>query len=129
MRIQDVVDKIFYPGRFKRNYVDRYPEAVPFLGGANISQLMVTTDKWLSPNDPKLESLRVSAGWLLVTRSGSTGIVSSVPAAWEGFALSEHVIRIVPNPRKLDPAYIQAFLRSEYGQEQLSRGVFGSVID
>lgn len=128
-RIQDVVDNIFYPGRFKRNYVDRYPAAVPFLGGANISQLIVTTDKWLSHNDPKLESLRVSAGWLLVTRSGSTGIVSSVPPAWEGFAISEHVIRIVPNSEKLDPAYIQAFLRSEYGQEQLSRGVFGSVID
>lgn len=129
VKIQEVVDKIFCPGRFKRNYVDRSPGAVPFLGGANISQLMVTTNKWLSPNDPKLESLRVSSGWLLVTRSGSTGIISSVPPKWDGFAMSEHVIRIVPNIEKFDPAYIQAYLRSEHGQEQLSRGVFGSVID
>jgi type I restriction enzyme S subunit len=43
--------------------------------------------------------------------------------------MSEHIIRIVPNPAKLDPCYLLAFLRSRCGQEQLARGVFGSVID
>lgn len=129
VKMREVVQRIFYPGRFKRNYVDYSPGAVPFFGGADIKEMIVRTDKWLSPDDPKLEELRVKAGWLLITRSGSTGIVSMVPKAWEGFAFSEHVIRIVPDPSKLAPEYIQAFLRTRFAQEKLSRGVFGSVID
>lgn len=129
VKLQDVVKRIFYPTRFKRNYVDHHVGAVPFLGGANISQMVVTTDKWLRADDPKLAELRVCAGWILITRSGSTGIVSTVPENWDGFAMSEHVIRIVPDPEKLDPAYLSAFLRTCYAQEKISRGVFGSVID
>ena len=128
-RLGDVVKRIFFPTRFKRDYVDHFPEAVPFLGGANITELIPTSNKWLRPDDPKLESLKVEAGWILVTRSGSTGIVSSVPDDWHGYAMSEHVIRIVPDPEKLDPNYLLALLRTRYAQEQLSRGVFGSVID
>ncbi len=127
--IENVVERIFYPGRFKRNYVEHFPGAIPFLGGSNITELVSTSDKWLSPDDPKLNDLRIHAGWILITRSGSTGIVSSVPLAWDGFAMSEHVIRIVPDPKKLAPEYLLAFLRTPYCQKILSRGVFGSVID
>ncbi len=129
VRVRDVVSRIFYPGRFKRNYVDRCDGAVPFFGGSNITEFIVHTDKWLNPSDPKLEDLRVRAGWLLVTRSGSTGIVSSVPPAWDGFAMSEHVIRIIPDNDKMPAEYLQAFLRTPQAQESLARGVFGSVID
>lgn len=129
VRLSDVVDRIFYPTRFKRHYVDRYPGAVPFLGGTNISQLVVDTDKWLRHDNPKLSELEVKTGWLLVTRSGTTGIVSVVPQAWDGFALSEHIIRIIPNPDKMDPDYLYAFLRSKYAQNIIAKGVFGSVID
>lgn len=129
VKLRDVVKDIFYPGRFKRNYVDYFPGAVPFLGGSNITEFIARTDKWLSPDDPNLKTLRVYSGWILITRSGTTGIVSSVPKAWDGFAMSEHLIRVVPDPDKVEPEYLLAFLRSEYGQEQLARGVFGSVID
>jgi hypothetical protein len=128
-KLREVVKRIFCPGRFRREYVDRSPAAVPFLGGSNITELVPTTEKWLRADDPKLEALRVKLGWLLITRSGSTGIVSSVPPAWDGCAMSEHVIRIVPDPSKLDPYYILAFLRTNYAQEIIKRGVFGSVID
>ena len=129
VRLEDVVKRIFFPGRFKRNYVDYFPGAVPFLGGSNITELIPPVKKWIRPDDPKLPALRVEAGWILITRSGSTGIVSSVPTAWAGYAMSEHVIRIVPDPAKLDPHYLEAVLRTELVQEQVSRGVFGSVID
>ena len=43
--------------------------------------------------------------------------------------MSEHVIRIVPDLNKLDPNYLLAALRTENVQQQLARGVFGSVID
>lgn len=129
IKIKDVVKKIFFPGRFKRNYVDKYDKAVPFLGGSNITQLVIETDKWFRHDDPKLAQLEIKEGWLLVTRSGSTGIVSSVPKSWDGVAMSEHVIRIVPDNNKLDAGYIQAFLKTRYCQAEIAKGVFGSVID
>ncbi len=129
VKLNDVVKRIFCPGRFKRNYVDYFSGAVPFLGGSNITEYIVRKDKWLSPTDPKLKELRVKSGWILITRSGTTGIVSSVPKAWDGYALSEHIIRIVPEAKKLNPSYLFAFLQSRFSKEQLARGVFGSVID
>lgn len=129
VKLGDLVTKIFYPGRFKREYVERSSTTIPFLGGSNITEIVVSTEKWLREDDPRLKSLAVEAGWLLITRSGSTGIISSVPEAWNGFAMSEHVIRIIPNKEKLDPYYLLAFLRTRFCQEQLKRGVFGSVID
>ena len=129
IKLGSVVKKIFYPGRFKRNYVDKYDGAIPFLGGSNITELKIATEKWIRHDDPNLNHLRVEAGWVLVTRSGSTGIISMVPPAWDGFAMSEHVIRIIPDKSKMSADYIYAFLKSKLGQLELSKGIFGSVIE
>ncbi|MBI2345817.1 MAG: N-6 DNA methylase [Deltaproteobacteria bacterium] len=128
-KLKDLVSRIFFPGRFKRLYIDKTSSSVPFLGGTNISQLLIVTDKWLSPSNPHLNDLTVEKGWILVTRSGSTGIVALVPPAWENFAISEHVIRIVPDESKLSGAYLYAFLKTAHAQAVIRRGVFGSVID
>jgi type I restriction enzyme M protein len=129
VRLGDAVQRVFMPGRFKRAYVDPGPGAVAFLGGADVGRLVPEPQKWLSPGDPRLETLKVREGWLLVTRSGTTGVVSTVPRAWDGLAVSEHVIRIVPRLGGVDPAWLQAFLRSAAGRRALARGVFGSVVD
>ena len=50
-------------------------------------------------------------------------------SAWEGFAVSEHVIRIIPDKNKLAPEYLYAFLKTSYAQNMMARGVYGSVID
>jgi type I restriction enzyme M protein len=99
------------------------------MGGAGITEFIPTGRKWLSSDDSAVEKLRVREGWILITRSGSTGIVSTVPAVWDGVAVSEHVIRIIPDPTKAPAGYLYAVLSSQYGQEYLRRGVFGSVID
>ncbi len=129
VRLGDVVQRVFFPTRFKRDYVRASPGAVPFLGGANISEWIHTSTKWLRGDDPRRDELVVREGWILITRSGTTGIVSSVPKAWDGVAMSEHVIRVVPDPAKLSARYLEVFLRSTLGQDVLARGVFGSVID
>ena len=129
VRLGDVTESVFCPGRFKRNYVSSGENAVPFLGGTNTSQFVVETSKYLSDQDPILDQVRVSEGWILVTRSGSTGIVSVVPKSWDGWAISEHVIRIVPDAKKVNPAYLYAYLKTEHAKAQLAQGVFGSVID
>jgi type I restriction enzyme M protein len=128
VRLGDLVERVFCPGRFKRDYVTE--GGIPFLGGSNISQFVLTTDKALSANDNQLPELLVEKDWILVTRSGSTGIVSRVPGAWSNYALSEHIIRIVPNPATPDMNdYLESYLRSRWGQRLLKSGIFGSVID
>jgi type I restriction-modification system DNA methylase subunit len=128
-RLGDVVERIWCPGRFKRNYVEGGDGGVPFLGGSNITQFFVTTEKFLHPEDPRLGELVVEPGLILITRSGSTGIVSRVPEAWDGWAISEHVIRVKPKEALLSGDYLEAFLRSQYGKQLLQGGIFGSVID
>jgi type I restriction-modification system DNA methylase subunit len=129
VKLYDVVKDIFYPGRFSRGYVDPYPGAVPFYGGKEIIQMVTESNKWISHNHPKMEELAVKAGWILITRSGTTGIVSCVPEAWHGYAMSEHVIRIVPDENKINPYYLLAYLRTNYCQDLIAKGVYGSVID
>lgn len=127
-RLGDLVQSISCPGRFKRKYVKE--NGIPFLGGTNISQFWITTEKYLDRDDEHIPELSVEPGWILVTRSGSTGIVSRVPKAWTGYAMSEHIIRIIPKPNEEHIAdYLEAYLRSDWGQSILSAGIFGSVID
>lgn len=128
-KIGDIVESIFFPGRFKREYVDSPEKGVRFLGGTNITQLLPTNVKYLSSSFKKINEVKVKPGWVLVTRSGSTGIVSSVPKAWEDWTVSDHVIRIIPREDGIPGEYIEAYLRSEIGQALLGQGVFGSVID
>ena len=129
VQLGSVADRIFFPGRFKRRYVPESVDAVPFLGGANISQHVPVIEKWLSKNDPLVEKLQVFPEWLLITRSGSTGIVSLVPDHWAGWTVSEHVIRLVPSKALIDPSYLEAYLRTKFAKASIQRGVFGSVID
>ena len=129
LKLGSVADRIFFPGRFKRRYVPESDNSIPFLGGTNISQYVPVVEKWLGQNDPIVENLRVFPEWLLVTRSGSTGIVSLVPDHWSGWTVSEHVIRIIPDKAKIDPYYLEAYLRTSFAKASMRRGVFGSVID
>jgi len=124
------VESVFFPGRFRRAYVGPdHPNAVPFLGGSQLLSIEPTDGKFIDKTDANFQTCLVERDWILVTRSGSTGIVSSVPENWHGYAMSEHVIRIVPRPNGLPGGYVEAFLSSDLGQTLISSGVFGSVID
>lgn len=126
----DLVKDIFYPNRFRRDYVDYNDDnTVPFLGGSNITQLIPCTEKRILKEHPRYDEVALEEGWILVTRSGTTGLVSTVPKDWSGYAASEHIIRIIPDPDKIHPGFLVAYLRSYIGQKLLNRGVFGSVIE
>lgn len=126
--LDSVSKRIFYPHRFKRVYVNN-KQGVPFLSGSNIICYDLAKVKYLSKKTKDLEQLLVKRNWVLVTRSGTVGIVIKTPEFLEGFAVSEHVIRIVPDETKIDPGYLAAVLSSEFGQRLLRGGIHGSVVD
>lgn len=129
-RLGDITERVFMPTRFKRTYVSA-EHGIPFLQGSHVIQFRPADIKYLSTAAHKnIGAYLIHHGWLLVTRSGSTGRVALVPPEWDGWAASEHVFRIVPNEKSGCPAgYLATFLESPIGQAQLSAHVYGAVVD
>ena len=63
-----------------------------------------------------------------MTRSGTVGRIGFVSDFLEGWGASEHILRIICNP-KVNPGYIVAFLSSPYGEYQIKGKVYGAVVD
>ncbi len=126
----DVTERVFMPTRFKRTYVSE-DHGVPFLQGSHVVQLQPADLKYLSrAAHENLEPYLIRHGWILLTRSGTTGRVALVPAEWDGWAASEHIFRIIPDAQGACPAgYLATFLGSPIGQAQLSAQVYGAVVD
>lgn len=122
---------IFYPGRHKRNYISPESEkAVPFYSGTQILQIRPFDLKYQPVDYRPARNHFVKPGWILITRSGSTGRVVMTPQSMDGCMVSEHVIRVVCDELEVDPYYVYAFLSSEgVGKVLLEKGVYASVVD
>ena len=130
MALGDVTERVFMPTRFKRTYVSE-DHGIPFLQGSHVVQLEPADLKYLSTAaHQNLEPYIIRHGWVLMTRSGTTGRVTLVPPEWDGWAASEHIFRIIPRSGGRCPAgYLATFLSSPLGQAQLSAQVYGAVVD
>jgi len=128
-RLEHNAKRIFLPNRFKRIYV-KGKYGVPFLTGANIVQIRPRDLKYLSKRvTSRLEDCLVREGWVLITRSGTIGRVVHVPSYWEGWAITEDVIRVIPIPNKLHRGFLTSFLQTKYGYQQILSKIYGGVVD
>jgi len=119
---------VFYPGRFKRVYVKK-AYGVPFYSGANITRHTPVGLKYLSKDTKNLDEYRVRKDWILVTRSGTSGVITYVDATLDNAAVSEHVIRIVPDTGRVDAGYLYAILSGELYPDILESAITGSMVD
>lgn len=127
---KEISQSIILPGRFKRNYVSE-DQGVVFIGGKQLYDLDPSNKKFLSPvaHAERIEKeLRLCENMTLVTCSGTIGKVSIVPRHWEGWAASQHIIRVKP-ARKNIAGYLYAWLSSDYAYPLISRFTYGSVVD
>lgn len=126
----DVAEQVFIPPRFKRIYV-KAEHGIPFLQGSHIIQFHPADIKYLSTSAHKrLERWIIRAGWVLVTCSGTVGRVAVAPPTWDGWAASQHVLRIIPREDSNCPVgYLATFLGSPIGQAQLTAQIYGAVVD
>ena len=46
----------------------------------------------------------------------------------DGMACSEHVLRVVPDPDRILPGYLYAFLSSKFGVPLVVGGTYGAII-
>ena len=125
-----ISSKIILPGQFKRIYVEK-EFGVPFIGGGEIGNLDPRTGKNLSRKEHKArieKELTIKESQVLLTCSGTIGRCNIAPRHWDGWAASQHMIRIQPTTPSM-AGYIYAWLSTEYGRELVRRFTYGAVID
>lgn len=121
---------IILAGVFKRTYVDR-ENGVPFLGGRDITQLNPKVEKFLSKSVHAArikKELEVFENTVLISDRGTIGKVQIVPKHWNGWAVSQNIIKVIANSNDL-AGYLYCFLNSDYGQVLIKREIYGSVVD
>lgn len=131
--LSELTSAVFMGYRFNRNFVDN-ENGVPYIGTRNTLQIRPTELKYLSKSETsKLNELILKRGWILLSRSGSLGgtfgKVSLVWKNFEGYAGSDHIIRICAKEDEIDPAYLYCFLSSIYGYLVITQLRHGALID
>lgn len=123
------IAKTFVPPRFKRAYVKDLSNGTPLLQGSHITQINPQDLKFIWKGMRKLEKYIVKKNWILVTCSGTIGRLSLVMSYWNGWTATNHLLRIVPDGKKIHPGYLNAFLLSDYGQILFQKLIYGGVVD
>lgn len=127
-KLEDVA-RSFLPPRFKRPYVKDSSGGIPLLQGMHIPQIRPQDVKYIWNKMKNLESYVVRKNWILVTCSGTIGRSSIIRDYWDGWAATNHLLRIIPDKNEIHPGYLTAFLVSAYGQVQFQRLIYGGVVD
>lgn len=128
--IGELSKNIILAGVFKRTYVDK-ENGVPFLGGRDITQLNPKVEKFLSKavHEARIKKeLEVFENYVLISDRGTIGKVQIVPKHWNGWAVSQNIIKVIANSNDL-AGYLFCFLNSDYGQVLIKREIYGSVVD
>jgi type I restriction enzyme S subunit len=120
---------IFHAGRIKRNWVTELEYGIPFLSSTDILQADLSSlpliSKQVITENPQLT---ICKDWILITRSGSIGRMAYARTDMDGMACSEHVLRVVPDPDRILPGYLYAFLSSKFGVPLVVGGTYGAII-
>ncbi len=74
------------------------------------------------------DRIKLNENCILISRSGSLGIVNIVEPEIENSILSSHIFKIELKTEKLIPVYLEAYLRSKVGQSEIFRNNNGGVI-
>jgi len=123
------LDGIINAGRFPRTWVNDPNYGIPFLSStdilqADLSRVSLIAKSAVSQN----EKLLIHEGWTLITRSGTIGRMAYARSDMAGMACSEDVMRVVPDPERILPGYLYAYLSSRYGVPMIVSGTYGAVI-
>ncbi len=126
----DLTERIFHPGRASRSWITNREHGVPFLSSADIFQSDLSTLALITTESfRKNASLGIHPGWVLITRSGMTaGRVTYARFDMDGYACSEHVIRVVPKQRFIPAGYLYTYLASAFAIPLIKGVVYGTSV-
>lgn len=122
-----LIEKAYYPGRFKRIYCERGNGEAFFLP-SQMTDIYPKAEKFISRlTKCDISELKLKPNTLLLTRSGTIGTISLVSKTTEGNVFSDDVIRVTFKNTN-DLGYCYTFLKSKLGNIVLQTNGYGSVI-
>jgi len=116
---------------FRRNYVESPEHGVPFLTSGSMLRADLSNVGLLRRKDaesPKLSYLRLTRGTTLISCSGSIGRTVYTRPDMEGMWASQDIMKVVPDPAKVPPGFLYAFLSSKFGVPMVTSGTYGAII-
>ena len=125
------VGRAFVPGRFKRIFGET---GTPYLDSEPIFKTNPELSKFLTPaTDIDFDAYMVRRGWLLMACSGQiygiNGLAILANEWHEGKVVTQHIMRIVPNPDKIRSGYLQTVLsHPQLGQPLVVSRAFGTLV-
>ncbi len=122
---------IYNGPKFARVWVDDPAHGVPLLGSsdvqsADLSHLPLLRREYAETKT--LAYLKLAGRTTLITCSGTIGRMAYVRPDMEGLWSSQHIMKVVPDPRRVPPGYLYAFLSSRYGVPLIVSGTYGAII-
>jgi len=128
VRLSEHAD-VYLPPRFGRVYVERN-YGTPFLQGSQLPAMYPLQLQYISQSQTsEIKRWLIKKDTILITRSGTIGRVALVTEKQNGWAASEHMIRITCKPGRMHPGFLTAFLSTPFGQHQLKAKIYGGVVD
>lgn len=124
--LKNYITKIHYGASLKNIYVD---EGIPLLRIQNLKPNRMILDDVVKISEARRKELGnafVSEGDLLISRSGSVGIVSVVPKEAEGFAFGSFMIKFCLND-KIDKDFVSMWLNNKISQLFIKREKIGAI--
>jgi type I restriction enzyme S subunit len=123
---------IFNGPMFRRIYLTDPDHGVPFVGSRAMMMADLTSLPLLRRSDAlssRLVDLRLTAGTTLVSCSGmQLGRVAYVRRAMAGMWSSQDVMKVVPDPERVPPGYLYAFLKGSFGTLLVKGGKYGTSV-
>jgi type I restriction enzyme S subunit len=116
-------------GPFSRTYVTDPARGIAFLSSSQIMEAKLEPEKYISTALTRdLARLLVKDGMILVSCSGTIGNVALCTSDFDGVAVSQHAIRVIPRDQE-SLGSLYAFLQSPAGQFLVKRSKSGSVVE
>jgi type I restriction enzyme S subunit len=88
----------------------------------------LSSEKYISRTHSRnVEQAKLQYGWVLVSRTGTPGLVVYVRREMVDMAGSDHLVRLVSDRSKVLPGYLYTVLGSAVGRGLLFGAVHGSI--
>ena len=123
------INGMYHVGQDKIVWAEDEIHGMPFLRSADILRADLSYQPFISRKQVAGNYLfQCPAGATLITRSGTIGRMAFMRTDMEDTAISQDVLKVIPDEEKVKPGYLYAFLNSKYGIPIITGGTFGSII-
>lgn len=127
--LKNEVSELFKGDIHKRVYVSSGNGSMEFYTASDLLKTNILNPKYVSKKySPHLEVLKLYAGWILITRSGTLGKILLTNNTHEGKIGTDDLVRIKPEENHILKGVLYSYLASKYGYGLLTQSGYGGVV-